>query len=60
MNQTTITVIVATAAFILSIFGALQFHASRMEKYIEAKIEGLRGETNARFDGAAAESRAEF
>ena len=44
MNPIIVTIVIATATFILSIFGALQFYSSRMEKYIDAKVEGLRAE----------------
>jgi len=51
MNPIIVTITVATATFILSIFGALQFYSSRMEKYIDAKVEGLRAEMRAEFAG---------
>jgi len=56
MNPTIITIIIATATFLLGIFGALQFYSSRMEKYIDAKVEGLRAEIQA----VRAETRTEF
>lgn len=55
MNPTMITIIIATATFIVSIFGAPQFYSSRMEKYIDAKVDGLRGEMNAGFAAVRAE-----
>jgi tetrahydromethanopterin S-methyltransferase subunit G len=50
MNPIIVTIVVATATFILSIFSALQFYAARMEKYIDAKIGAL----DARFDAISA------
>jgi hypothetical protein len=63
MNPIIVTIVVATATFILSIFGALQFYSSRMEKYIDAKVEGLRAEiatSRAEVKGEIGEMRAEM
>lgn len=59
INPIVITIIIATATFILSIFGALQFYSSRMEKYIDAKIEGLRGEMRAEFGAVRGDLKAQ-
>jgi hypothetical protein len=54
MKPIIVTILIATATFILSIFGALQFYSPRMEKYIDAKVEGLRAEMRAEFGTARA------
>lgn len=50
MNPTIITIIIATAAFLLGIFGSLQYFSQRLEKYIDAKIDGVRGEMRGGFE----------
>lgn len=59
MNPIIVTIVIATATFILSIFGALQFYSSRMEKYIDAKVEGLRAEMRAEFGAVRGELKAQ-
>lgn len=44
MNPIVVTIVIAGATLLLGVFGALQFFASRLEKYIDAKVEGLRAE----------------
>lgn len=44
-------IIIALATLVLAIFGAGWINLQMLKSYLDAKIDGLKGEMNARFDG---------